>query len=131
MVIVAMPVLGSILYFTLGNKHTGAKLKRKLGRSDETMPELAKMKGASDENVSIIKKDDERIAQTLAFINDSTGFPVIKNGTSKYYPFGEDMFADMWEKARTVRTGRITVLDDVKHDRVQLNEIYARMTEGK
>ena len=97
MVIVAMPVLGSILYFTLGNKHTGAKLKRKLGRSDETMPELAKMKGASDENVAIIKKDDERIAQTLAFINDSTGFPVIKNGTSKYYPFGEDMFADMCE----------------------------------
>ena len=49
----------------------------------------------------------------------------------KAYGITEDMFADMWEKARTVRTGRITVLDDVKHDRAQLSEIYARMTEGK
>nr|MCR5790518.1 cardiolipin synthase [Lachnospiraceae bacterium] len=26
-----------------------------------------------------------------------TGFPVLKHGTSRYYPFGEDMFADMCE----------------------------------
>ncbi|WP_028516445.1 iron-containing alcohol dehydrogenase family protein [Ruminococcus flavefaciens] len=49
----------------------------------------------------------------------------------KSYGITEDMFADIWEKARTVRTGRITILDDVKHDRVQLNEIYSRMVEGK
>ena len=48
----------------------------------------------------------------------------------KSYGITEDMFADMWEKARTVRPGRITVLDDVKPDRVQLGEIYARMAEG-
>lgn len=46
------------------------------------------------------------------------------------YGITEDMFADMWEKARTVRPGRITVLDDIKHDRSQLNEIYHRMAEG-
>lgn len=49
----------------------------------------------------------------------------------KSYGITEDMFADIWEKARTVRTGRITILDDVKPDRVQLNEIYSRMVEGK
>ena len=47
------------------------------------------------------------------------------------YGITEDMFADMWEKARTVRKGRITVLDEIKHDRAQLNEIYSRMAEGK
>ena len=41
------------------------------------------------------------------------------------------MFADIWLKARTVRPGRITVLDDIKHDKVQLGEIYTRMVEGK
>ena len=46
------------------------------------------------------------------------------------YGITKDMFADMWEKARTVRTGRITVLDEIKHDRVQLDEIYSRMAEG-
>ena len=47
------------------------------------------------------------------------------------YGITKDMFADMWEKARTVRAGRITVLDEIKHDRVQLDEIYSRMAEGK
>lgn len=47
------------------------------------------------------------------------------------YGITKDMFADMWEKARTVRTGRITVLDEIKHDRVQLDEIYSRMAEAK
>lgn len=47
-----------------------------------------------------------------------------------HYGITEDMFADMWEKARTVRTGRITVLDKINHDKVQLSEIYKRMVEG-
>ena len=49
----------------------------------------------------------------------------------KSYGITEDMFADMWDKARTVRTGRITILDDIKLDRVQLDEIYSRMVEEK
>ena len=40
------------------------------------------------------------------------------------YGITKDMFADMWEKARTVRTGRITVLDDVHPDRAKLDSIY-------
>ena len=47
------------------------------------------------------------------------------------YGITAEMFADMWLKARTVRTGRITILDDIKHDTVQLNEIYSRMVESK
>ena len=47
------------------------------------------------------------------------------------YGITEEMFADMWLKARTVRTGRITVLDETKHDITQLNEIYAQMREAK
>ena len=40
------------------------------------------------------------------------------------YGITKNMFADMWEKARTVRTGRITVLDDVHPDRAKLDSIY-------
>lgn len=46
------------------------------------------------------------------------------------YGITEDMFIDIWDKARTVRTGRITVLDDIKLDRALLAEIYNRMAEG-
>lgn len=46
------------------------------------------------------------------------------------YGITDDMFADIWDKARTVRPGRITILDEIKPDRVQLDEIYSRMAEG-
>lgn len=45
------------------------------------------------------------------------------------YGITEDMFADMWDKARIVRPGRITILDDTKQDRAQLDEIYHRLAE--
>lgn len=47
------------------------------------------------------------------------------------YGITAEMFDDMWLKARTVRTGRITILDDIKHDSAQLKEIYDMMKESK
>ena len=95
LVIVGFPILGAILYLTLGHKSTGTKLKKKLTATSKALIEGQEIK--SDKEIDAIKKDDLRIGQTLDFINDSTGFPIYKNGTSKYYPFGEDMFADMCE----------------------------------
>ena len=40
MVIVAMPILGTLLYFFLGNKSTGKRLKKKLERATATLPKL-------------------------------------------------------------------------------------------
>ena len=48
----------------------------------------------------------------------------------KSYGITEEMFADMWKKARTVRQGRITILSELPHDRAQLNDIYNRMVES-
>lgn len=47
------------------------------------------------------------------------------------YGITKDMFADIWDKARTVRPGRITILDDTAADRTMLDEIYDRMVEKK
>ncbi|MCR5649879.1 MAG: cardiolipin synthase [Lachnospiraceae bacterium] len=96
LVIVAMPVLGSILYFTLGNKTTGKGLRKKLRKSASEFNWLHDGVNISDkERIDEIAKEDVRLSQTLSFISESTGFPILKNDTSKYYPFGEDMFADM------------------------------------
>ena len=51
-----------------------------------------------------IAKEDVRLSQTLSFITESTGFPLLKNDSSKYYPFGEDMFADMCEDLKTAES---------------------------
>lgn len=98
MVIVAMPVLGAILYFVFGNKNTGKKLKKKLEQSSLTLAETRNRDNAGP--ISEIKADDLRIGQTLEHISDATGFPVLRNETSKYYPFGEDMFRDMCDDLR-------------------------------
>ncbi|MCR4946023.1 MAG: cardiolipin synthase [Lachnospiraceae bacterium] len=95
MVITAMPVLGAILYFALGNKHTGAALKKKLDKTGRFVSKPDIIEKENNDNLSDIAENDARLSQTLRFISDSTGFPVLKNKTSKLYAFGEDMFADM------------------------------------
>ena len=93
MVIVAMPIFGALLYFLLGNKNTGRRLKRKLEHAAALLPERS-----GEENrkfVADIQRDDLRFGQILGHISCATGFPVVKNHTAKYYPFGEDMFLDM------------------------------------
>lgn len=95
MVIVAMPIFGAMLYVFWGNKSTGKKLKKNLEQSASTLPKLDD--ASNNEYISVIKQSDIRLGQTLEHITKATGFPILKNGTSKYYSFGEDMFGDMCE----------------------------------
>lgn len=98
MIIVAMPILGTMLYFLLGNKNTGKKLKKKIQQSAASLPKLHRQK--HDAYLADIQNEDIRIGQTFAHVSRTTGFPVVKNATSKYYPFGEEMFRDMCNDLR-------------------------------
>ena len=100
-VIVSMPILGAILYFFLGNKHTGSRIKKKMKKSAESfsVEEYAGQMDLSEE----VKALDLRLGQTFQHIFISTGFPVLRNGTSRYYPFGEDMFSDMCRDLREAK----------------------------
>lgn len=101
--ILALPILGAMLYLTLGNQKTGTKLKKQLKESSRNLLDKSftsdEEAGKSLNEISLekIKENDLRFGQTLDHLSKSTGFPVVPNGTSKYYPFGEDMFADMQE----------------------------------
>lgn len=90
LVMISQPILGAILYLFIGNKNTGKKLRRNIEKSRSEMP-LKTDEFTLDE----IYKTDKRIAQTLDYIKNITGFEVCKNGSSEYYPLGEDMFAAM------------------------------------
>ena len=105
LVIVALPVLGAMLYFTLGNKTTGRALRRSLQKTASELKGLYNGEQLRNtENLDEIAKEDVRLSQTLSFITESTGFPLLKNDSSKYYPFGEDMFADMCEDLKTAES---------------------------
>ena len=67
MVIVAMPILGALLYFLLGNKNTGKKLKKKLEQSASSLSNMISHDDKTCETA--IRDDDLRIGQTLARIS--------------------------------------------------------------
>ncbi len=98
-VILVMPVFGAIFYCFLGNRKTAAGLDEKLKKSAEafSMKENAGTKDLSDE----VKKEDLRLGQTLNHLFETTGLPMLKNGSSRYYPFGEYMFKEMCEDLKT------------------------------
>lgn len=98
MVIMATPVLGAFLYLMFGNKSSGIRLKKKM---EDSYYKLSPKKSSDAEyNLRFIRKENIRLEQTLGHITDSTGFPVLRNESAKYYPFGEDMFEDMCEDLR-------------------------------
>ena len=101
LVIVALPIFGAMLYLMLGHKSTGKNLLKKLEQAKQTVAEP----DVSDcpEIIAQIKKDDLRLGQSLEHLSQSTGFPVCKNGTSKYYPLGDDMFPDMCEDLKKAK----------------------------
>ncbi len=91
-VIMGLPILGALLYLFVGNKGSGRRLKKKI------LPVRDSLKGILPENKEVIGeigKKDKRIAQTLDYISESTGFPAYACDDVTYYPMGEDMFADM------------------------------------
>ncbi|MBO4396080.1 MAG: cardiolipin synthase [Eubacterium sp.] len=106
-VLLLLPVLGAMMYLTLGNKKTGKKLKRSLQQSskdllaDSFSGSAAEIESRHAAVIGKIREEEPRIAQTLNHVMESTHFPILVNGTSKYYQFGELGFADMCEDLKT------------------------------
>ena len=98
-VILIMPILGAIIYLFMGNKRSGKRLKKRLKKASG-MISIMDVVGEKD-CVNEIVKDDLRLSQTLRHITGATGFPVFKIDTSRYYCFGEEMFADMVRDLKT------------------------------
>jgi len=93
--ILVMPILGTIIYLLMGNKRSGKGLKQKLKKASEALP-IKDVVG--DKNcIEEIAKEDRRLYQTIRHITKTTGFPAYYNDRSSYYSFGEEMFADMVE----------------------------------
>ena len=98
-VIVSMPILGAILYLFLGNKNTGKNLKKQLKASADELSGSLKQ----DDSIELIKDKDLRTGQVMGHIADNAGFPVYKNGSAQYFPFGEKVFESMCEDLRSAK----------------------------
>lgn len=92
LVILGMPIAGTVLYLFFGNKKTGRPLVKKLKRAEKvlSLPDSFTVYQA-------LQEQDPRMAQTFRYIQDITGFSLHRNQTAAYYPLGEKMFEAMKE----------------------------------
>ncbi len=99
LVILGMPVFGTILYFFFGNKRTARPIQKKLAQGGALLP---KAEGDS-EAFRELREENPRLAQTFAYVHEKTGFPLERCREAEYYPLGEQMFARMLEDLKTAK----------------------------
>ncbi|MGN0465267.1 MAG: cardiolipin synthase [Lachnospiraceae bacterium] len=87
--IMCMPIFGSILYILNGNKRPTRWMRNKMQFIIDETNFLLKQ----DENVlEELKREDLGIANQAKYIADKAKFPIYKNTTTQYYTIGEEYF---------------------------------------
>ncbi len=94
-VIVALPLMGALLFLLWGDKKASKSLKDKIDKSvAEIVPLLEKDKQIE----GLFKQDDYRAYTSSRYLRNVTHYPVFNNTTTKYYSLGEYCFDDMLEE---------------------------------
>ena len=91
LIILGLPVFGTILYFSFGNKRTARPLQKKLAHSRSLLPVEKRTTAAWDE----LKQENPRLAQTFRYVERETGFMTHACEEADYYPIGEALFEQM------------------------------------
>lgn len=88
LVILTMPLAGTVLYLFFGNKRTARPLKKRLQgvRGGEPLPLTVGQTPFDGE---------KRMEQTLRWLENKTGYPLCCAEPVRYYPLGDDMYPDM------------------------------------
>ena len=96
MAVMALPLLGGLLYLTLGTKRPARKMRRKLDMA------ARKSKGLLIQSPEILREIEEKdayVAGQCKYLN-YTGYPVYKNTEAVYYPLGDDVYPVMLEELK-------------------------------
>ena len=91
-VILAVPMIGGVLYILFGNKRASRRLGMKI---DEEHKHYLPTMRPNEEFESIISVDNLRAAGITTYLQNKCYFPVWGNTKSTYYPIGDEMYADM------------------------------------
>lgn len=87
--ILAFPVPGTLLYWMYGNQKSAKPIRKKLERSQG---EMVLYKDVCREEIfEEIAKQDERLSLVLKRTQQETGYQMVRNEYSEYFPLGEDM----------------------------------------
>ena len=98
--ILVFPVLGGLMYLTLGSKRTTKRLRRILEQSGRQLrPLLVQDKEVAEK----IKKEDAAAAGQMHYIRESAGYPVYEGTTATYFKSGEENFPVLLEELKKAK----------------------------
>lgn len=98
--VMGVPLLGGVLYLMIGNKKPSKRLAVRMAFVKDEMKEtMAQNRWLLKE----IQDQDPAVAGNVHYIGEYGPYPVWKNTSVKYYPVGEEMFADMLEDLKKAK----------------------------
>ena len=98
--ILAFPVFGVVVYVLFGQSRVAGAMTK------ESSAVLHEIKNYFKESHTVrkeLKEADQGVSNQSAYIRDYAGFPLQNHTSTKYYPVGEAMFADMLEDLKQAR----------------------------
>lgn len=101
LVILGLPVFGTILYFCFGNKKAAKPLQMRLKHGQSLLPAPQQEKD-SESNMELRQKNP-RLAQIFDYVEKKTGFPVYPCQETSYFPLGERMLEQMLEDLKQAK----------------------------
>lgn len=98
--ILAFPVFGVVVYVLFGQSRVAGAMTK------ESSAVLHEIKNYFKESHTVrkeLKEADPGVSNQSSYIRDYAGFPLQNHTSTKYYPVGEAMFADMLEDLKQAR----------------------------
>ena len=96
-IILTLPIFGTIMYICWGDGRTSKPLDNKLKNAKKNIGiELNQNKDI----INNIKKMDNHVAQNFSYIEKKTGFPVYRNESMEYYKCGEELYISILEELK-------------------------------
>lgn len=97
LVILTVPVVGTLLYLLFGNRRTARPLRKRLRRVQEAgQPAPLPCGGTPFEG-------EKRMEQTVRWLEHKTGYPLMRAEDVRYYPLGDTMYPDMLTDLRAAK----------------------------
>lgn len=100
-VILALPIFGTIIYLFFGNKNTSRKLGKKLQTARHELHHYTHGKNKSE--VKDLMYLDYRVYQSFKYIEGLSHFRTVKNQNAKYYHVGDAFFQDLIEELKKAK----------------------------
>ncbi|WP_455714917.1 cardiolipin synthase [Anaerosporobacter sp.] len=98
--ILMFPLLGGLLYASMGNKKPSSKMREKLDKQDQATKEFLEQ---SDAVFKEIQESNKVVALQSIYIHNATNFPIYKNTVAEYYKSGEENFPVILEELRKAK----------------------------